>query len=252
MKLPILMYHGVHSKKYPHVYKDDHIWTIDIEVFERHMDLIHSSGCEVVLLDHFLGSALLPEKQNKMVILTFDDGHESCYFNALPILNRYGFKAEFFITAGLIDKNGYMSKSQLNDLKKHGMSIQSHAYNHRFMSLLDKKELIFELRESKRKISEIISDNVRFFSYPGGRHDDRTEMAVREAGYQGSCTSEVGYNTFGNKLYGMKRFHYIDGMDERYFKAIITQDFKYFLLKKAWGSFLTIKRKFLKIQSPSE
>lgn len=239
------MYHGVHSKKHPHVYKNDHIWTIDIEVFERHMQLIHSSGCEVVLLDHFFESAPLPEKQNKMVVLTFDDGCESCYFNALPVLNRYGFKAEFFITVGLIDKNGYMSKSQLKELKKHGMSIQSHAYNHRFLTLLDKTELIFELQESKREISKIISDNVRFFSYPGGRYDDQTELVLRETGYAGSCTSDIGYNTVSDNLYALKRFHYIDGMKERYFRATISQNSMYFLLRKVWGKMLTVKRKLI-------
>ncbi len=250
MKFPIIIYHGVHSKEHPHTFKNDRMWTIDIKTFERQMKFIHASGCQVVLLSHLLdGTAPAPSKNKNTVVLTFDDGHESNYLNALPVLKKYGFKAEFFITAGLISKNGYMSPSQLVDLKKHGMSIQSHAYNHRFLSLLDREDLFLELHKSKKQISDIISDEVRFFAYPGGRYNDQTEATLQQVGYLGSCTSDTGYNTVNKNFFALKRFHYIQGMKDRYFRAIISQDSIYFLLRKIWSRTLAIKRKLAENQA---
>ena len=41
----------------------------------------------------YSSSELSSPNQQKVVILTFDDGYESQYSNAKPILDKYGFKA---------------------------------------------------------------------------------------------------------------------------------------------------------------
>ena len=187
------------------------------EKFEKHIQYISSYGCKVVLLEDLLDLSTKINKKDKLVVLTFDDGHESCFWNAFPILEKYGYKAEFFVTAGFIGQKGYMSEEQLKELKKHGMSIQSHSFSHKFMSSLDKKDMFFEIQESKEKLSNILESDVDFFAYPGGRYNDLTESVVRESGYKGSCTSDVGYNQIGNGLFSLKRFHYIDGMKDSYF-----------------------------------
>ncbi len=42
------------------------------------------------------------EIPKKSVIVTFDDGHESDYTLALPLLRKFNFKATFFITTDWI------------------------------------------------------------------------------------------------------------------------------------------------------
>jgi hypothetical protein len=42
-------------------------------------------------------NAVSGNKNNKVVILTFDDGFKSQYTNAKPILDTYGYKASFSI-----------------------------------------------------------------------------------------------------------------------------------------------------------
>ena len=51
------------------------------------------------------------ENNEKVVILTFDDGWQSQYKNAKPILDKYGFKGTFFIVCNYIEKdNSRMSR----------------------------------------------------------------------------------------------------------------------------------------------
>ena len=40
----------------------------------------------------------------KFVILTFDDGYKSQYTNAKPILDRYGFRATFYVVCNYAQK----------------------------------------------------------------------------------------------------------------------------------------------------
>jgi hypothetical protein len=45
----------------------------------------------------------LDKSLSKVVILTFDGGHKSQYINAKPVLDKYGFKATFFLDMLMVD-----------------------------------------------------------------------------------------------------------------------------------------------------
>jgi peptidoglycan/xylan/chitin deacetylase (PgdA/CDA1 family) len=47
---------------------------------------------------------------NKVVILTFDDGLKSQYTNAKPILDKYGYKATFDIICNDVGQKGSLGK----------------------------------------------------------------------------------------------------------------------------------------------
>ncbi len=62
------------------------------------------------LANHIRYGTALPAK---CVALTFDDGYEDQYTNALPILLRYGLRATFFIVSGFANQPRYMTWSQV-------------------------------------------------------------------------------------------------------------------------------------------
>jgi peptidoglycan/xylan/chitin deacetylase (PgdA/CDA1 family) len=227
MHYPILLYHGIDSQKHQHVWEDEkgHEWTINAETFRRHLEIVHDAGYDIILLRDLFKLKVF----RKPLIITFDDGQETDYTNALPILQEFGYRAEFFVNSGTIGKKNYMSINQLKEMKNAGMSIQSHGHTHSFLTMLGDNMLIQELAESKRIISDIILDDVEFLSYPGGRFDDRTESFVRRAGYKGSLTGR-GYNKWGDlNLYGLKRQGVHASTSERLFRAYIKNDKMYFL-----------------------
>ena len=72
------------------------------EVFALHADIL-SSHCNVLRLDR--AAEMLAEKSlpPRAVAVTFDDGYEDNFNVALPILQRYGIKATFFIATAYLD-----------------------------------------------------------------------------------------------------------------------------------------------------
>jgi hypothetical protein len=74
--------------------KNARTYIVPVDAFRNQMKILYDSGYRTVLPDKIdIPGACIPEKA---FMLMFDDGTESQYINALPELDRYGFKAIFF------------------------------------------------------------------------------------------------------------------------------------------------------------
>jgi peptidoglycan/xylan/chitin deacetylase (PgdA/CDA1 family) len=79
---------------------------------------------------------------NKAVILNFDDAYKSQYTNAKPILDKYGYKATFYLICNDIESNGYLSWEDIAALYNDGNDIGSHTMNHVDLSKTSKRDSI--------------------------------------------------------------------------------------------------------------
>lgn len=102
----------------------------------------------------------------KAVVLTFDDGWKNQVTSALPIMDKYGFKATFFIVCNYQDKEGRMTWDDVSNLGKLGHDIQSHTMNHRDLAKLSMKDLEYEVGESKKCLSEHGFPNATIIATP--------------------------------------------------------------------------------------
>jgi peptidoglycan/xylan/chitin deacetylase (PgdA/CDA1 family) len=110
-----------------------------------------------------------PEQGQKIVCMVFDDGWQSQWENAIPVLDRYGFKASFAIITGYVDDKlpAYMSWSEIVKLAKNGEDIVSHSYSHQPLATLDNASINYQLSQSKADLNRKgISSPV--FVYPSG------------------------------------------------------------------------------------
>ena len=90
---------------------------------------------------------------NKVVILTFGDTHKSQFSTAKPILDKYGFKASFFITcsyAGDQKKTRHLSWDDILALQQDGHDIESKGMTPVNLNKLSSKALDFETANSKQ------------------------------------------------------------------------------------------------------
>jgi peptidoglycan/xylan/chitin deacetylase (PgdA/CDA1 family) len=56
---------------------------------------------------YVVGNILANSSSNKVVMINFDDGYKSQLIYGKPILNKYGFKASFFIVCGKVATQPY-------------------------------------------------------------------------------------------------------------------------------------------------
>ncbi len=110
---------------------------------------------------------------NKEVILNFDDGYESQYTNAKPILDKYGYKATFYIICNYVgdgeghdNSNVRMSWEDITELHKEGYDIGSHSMDHKDLSQMSEKMINFEVGQSKQCLLDHGINNPTSFAYP--------------------------------------------------------------------------------------
>src|SRR5215469_6034995 len=106
------------------------------------------------------------KEANKVVMINFDDGRKNQLIYAKPILDKYGFKASFFIICGRVGTEpSSMNWQDIAELKKDGMDIESHSMTHTNLNRLSTNALKFEIGGSKQCFAKH-GYNTSIFGYP--------------------------------------------------------------------------------------
>ena len=180
---PILMYHGLGAPA-PH---GEARYTVRRDAFRdqlRHLDALR---VPIVSLPQLLGGA-------DGVTITFDDGEETVFGKAAPLLAQFGGVGVAYATSDWVGTPGYLTVAHLRQLAGLAWTIGAHGRSHRYLVDLDDRELEDELRGARRALEDALGAPVVDLSLPGGRGNARVFRAARAAGYTSVATSAPGLN----------------------------------------------------------
>jgi hypothetical protein len=109
---------------------------------------------------------------NKVAILTFGDGYQSQYTYAKPVLDKYGFKGNFFVTCNKVGLTSKITWQEIVQLYKEGhvigsktMDYGTKAMQNKDLNHLSAKNLEFEVGQSKQCLLNH-GINTTFFAVP--------------------------------------------------------------------------------------
>lgn len=175
-------------------------YDVDAKTFGRHLRLVADLGMDA-LSAYDLGDSAVPGiERARKVMLTFDDGKLDNYETVFPMLLRSGMKGTFFVNPARVGSEGFVDWSQLSEMARHGMSVQSHGMTHRYLHLLPPDELDAELRISREEIRQRTGRDADYLSLPGGFFSRRVVEAAFFQGYRGVFTSDPGVDSFGGAV----------------------------------------------------
>ncbi|OIN55956.1 polysaccharide deacetylase family protein [Arsenicibacter rosenii] len=184
-QVPVLCYHQVRDWRAKDS-KSAKDYIIPVAAFKEHMKMLADSGYHTILPDQLYAylttGARLPEKP---VMITFDDGDLDQYETALPELDKYGFKASFFIMTVAIGRRGYqpyMDKAQIKDLADRGHTIGLHTWDHHNVKKYQGDDWKIQIEEPKKKLEAIIGKPVYHFAYPFGLWNEAALPELKKRG----------------------------------------------------------------------
>ena len=178
--VPIFMYHHVSNQPTTNVL--DYGLTVTTTNFDAQLSWLQQQGYQTITLTElfdalYYGKALPAHP----MILTFDDGYEDMYTDALPTLLTHHYRGVFFIITGMIGGR-YLTWDQIHVLERYGMQIGSHTIHHINVGqppawTTTQEELVV----SKATLQSQLGQPIQFFCYPSGEpfhHDSVYEQQV--------------------------------------------------------------------------
>lgn len=212
-EVAVLVYHHLDEKEQSSV-------TISPRLFERQLISLQRRGFQFITLDQFKDfkskGAAIPDNA---LLITFDDGYESFYTYAYPILKKLQIPAvNFVITNGLDDPKktllASMSKEEILEMRRDYPQIEFQGHSDELHAMKDGKPLLSNkivqngvaetddefktriTRDTKNCISKLTALHaakvVDSYAYPYGSYDDLTISYLQEAGIHFAFTTKAG------------------------------------------------------------
>ena len=200
--------------------------------FAAQMEWLAKNDYRVVKLSQLAG--YLDGKEPlppKAVVITFDDGYESVYKLAYPVLRKLGLPATMFVYTDFVGAGGdAVSWSQLAEMQASGlMDIQSHSKTHR--NLIERTSGENEDRYKRNLDSETAgprdlieqklgtAGQVRHYAYPYGDANEQVLDALTRQKYTLAVTVNPGGNAFYAQPLMLRRTMIFGDHDLEAFKA---------------------------------
>lgn len=115
-----------------------------------------------------------------IVSISFDDGWETAYSVALPIMQRNGIRSTQFVLGDEFSNIAYLSEAQVKDMQKQGHEVGSHSMTHPDLTSLDDEDLAHEVNKSKEVLHKRLNTPIIDFASPLGAQNEKTIDAIKK------------------------------------------------------------------------
>jgi peptidoglycan/xylan/chitin deacetylase (PgdA/CDA1 family) len=137
------------------------------------------------------------------VALTFDDGFQTVFRHAFPMLKRYRLAATVFLVAQTLTPEGRpvdwvdlpppwqvgtLTLEEVREMQAAGIQFGSHSYAHHDLTALSEEECERDLRASRELLEDLLETRVSLLAYPRGLHNEMVHRAAARAGFAHALT----------------------------------------------------------------
>lgn len=206
-KAVVLMYHSINL---PQAY-----FNISPRMFEWHCKYLKQKKYNCISLQEMLNRLENKETLNRIVVLTFDDGHTDFVTHVLPILEKYNLPATLFwptrvpnstLTTSEKIACPLLTQTEIESLLKHPLiSFGSHGVTHRELFVLPADEILYELTESKKTLEILTNSPIDILAYPRGKFASKVAVLAKQVGYRAAVGVEEERISSATALFDIPR-----------------------------------------------
>jgi len=238
--VPVLCYHHIGTGELPHGASANAI--VHLSEFEAQMKFLYDEGyytaSQQELQDFIYLNEPLPEKT---VVITFDDGYESNYIHAFPILKKYGLKATIFLIGDRIVEEevpydpyilSKLSHGQIREMVKSGLiEFGNHTYGaHELrgsqpaLLVMSEDEIVEDFDKMQNIFDKIDIKGFPSIAYPYGKYNDTVINVAKETQYKLGYTINQGLVYQDSPPYALNRIVVLPKVTPVTLKTLLESD----------------------------
>jgi peptidoglycan/xylan/chitin deacetylase (PgdA/CDA1 family) len=235
--LPVLTFHALDEAAA--------VISYDPRVFERGLAGLHALGYRTIRLSE----AVVCVRQgrpfpDRAFVVTFDDGFQSAYTQAFPVLQRHGMCATVFLKVGTgqaahlavrlpsFEGRTMLSWSEIREMQAGGVDFGAHTLTHPDLTRTAEAQIAVEMSASKALIENALGTPVTTFAYPFGRYDARSHRIAQEY-FSCACADTLGLLSAHSDPYALERVDAYYLRTTRLFALMSTALFPWYVLARS-------------------
>lgn len=206
--IPILLYHDIDGKG---------IYSLTQDTLRTHFQFLKDNNIKVIRLSKLIERLEKPAPfEEKVIVISFDDGFLSVYTKLLPLVKEFGYPVTLFVYTDNIftHANNNITWAKLRKMEEAGIEIECHSMSHTDLEELSeikatstKKKLFQELYLSKRILELYMRKPVNYFAFPYGRYNLKLIDLSRLSGYKRVFSTAYRTNLITRDNYCLGRGH---------------------------------------------
>ena len=177
---------------------------------------------------------------DRSFVITFDDGYQSVYEEAFPVLEGYGMPATVFLTVGekgvasprgrlpSLAGRSMLSWKEIQEMQRSGIDFGAHTLTHPDLTHLSSDQVKAEVCEAKSIIEDVLGVPVTSFAYPYGRYNGRVREIVQEH-FACACSDKLGLAGQGSDVHALERVDAFYLRTDRLFSMMLTRFFPWYV-----------------------
>lgn len=155
------------------------------------------------------------------ICITLDDGYQSDFEFACPILEEFNFTASLFPITEFVGKEKRLNWNQLKELSSRGFAIGSHGLTHSMLTEISITQQQTELLHSKLLIEKNTGADVQEFAFPYGQYNRQLLGLAKKAGYQTVFSTHFRMNQPAEKPFLLHRCNIRNNTSFEQFRKIV-------------------------------
>lgn len=207
--------------------------TVKVSVFRYQLQYMTEHGYHFIPLARYMayrmGKAAPPPPRS--IIITMDDGNESVYTRALPLVEKYRIPVTLFIYPSAISNATYaLTWPQLRKLRATGLfDIQCHTFWHPNFNV-EKRRLSpakyvkfvnFQFEHSEERLDSELGIHVTLLAWPYGIYNRQLMQMASEDGYKAAFALDGRHAGNADNIMAIPRYLVSDRDVGHYFEEVL-------------------------------
>ena len=217
--VPVLMYHKVDPHTPPGAVGRS--LTLEPAEFEAQLAWLRTHHIRTLTMDDLADALRRGEHPSHAVVLTFDDGYVDGATVVTPLLQKYGDRASFYVSAGFVGDGRHAGWAQLRAMRAAGMEIGCHGTRHLDLAGVSERTAEHEVATCVTALTRWLARPTTY-AYPAGRWNAATLELMRRWDMKAALTEEPGVVTSLDRPYTLPRRRIARGAGLASFAALAT------------------------------